>query len=245
MASSNSSIWSRFDEICVLSCTKYLSRMRTLTPRLNAVGIRDFSVHMNFDNPFEKFLLNNLNTASFSPNVMSCLMGTYAIIKTAYETGVESLLLLEDDVAFAKDTDMIGEAIESIPDDCDVAKLEWFFGCAENGSTNTDELFARPKHGGHWVNLDRHIIVGTGATAYNRKAMQFAIMWVEAGLRGKKIHPLDMWMRPGGKPKFINLYGAVPLVAVQSPVKESMNKCVKAYDERLFAKDGYIVGRDR
>ena len=72
---------------------------------------------------------NSLSTGRFKkPNEIGCAMEHYRIIKEAYETGMKSIFVMEDDIAFIKDKDYFKQCLDNIPENWDILMMSSYIG---------------------------------------------------------------------------------------------------------------------
>jgi len=116
-----------FDKVYVLSLPSFKSRYKFMEYQLNDLGI-----------PFEFMWgvdLGNINKDSLDYEIkypqafeeeqictgkdFSCSLNHYSAVYQAYEFGLNSILILEDDVCFLKNKDFIERSLNNIPKDAD------------------------------------------------------------------------------------------------------------------------------
>lgn len=208
--------WSRFDRVFVQCFTGYaLERQAALDAELERVGLWMAERHWACPNPFDDLLADRVGY--YKPKAVGgfqCVLGHYQIIKTAYERGFAHILVLEDDVRFLKDLDALGRAIESLPADYDVAKLEW------SRASNVDQQQDEPKDG-MWFRSNGVVLYGAAATAYSRKGMATVIERIEALVSsGRPLRNIDDL----GLYEEVSLvqYACKPVAAIQSAAFSSI-----------------------
>ena len=120
--------WDRFDRKTLLTFTGYQNRVEDVVSEISRVGMNDVNVQWQFPNPFESVLIGNLRHKKGLdlPGYMNCTMGHYSAVKTAYHLGLKTCLIMEDDIAFLKDVDEIRTIVNALPEDFDIAMLDWF-----------------------------------------------------------------------------------------------------------------------
>jgi hypothetical protein len=167
--------------------------------------------------------------AGFGP-FSELVFGMYSAMKTSLDLGARHVLLLEDDIEFMSDVDMVSAAFSALPPDYLVGRLSWMFGeCSvEPGTTAkwVPELGAHPKD--------------SGAACWSRAAMQHFVESVEGALL------------PGGvlgfcdtdgyyPPERSRVYLSVPLVARQREYRTRMcrKRNYDAHYARFMAPCGY------
>lgn len=107
-----------FDKIIVLHYAKNLNIEDRLNAELNRVGILQSGIcyiYENINSPLFDVLRNNMKCDVEhlkNASTMSCAWGHYSILKIAAIKGYKTTLILEDDIAFHKDIDVIENILE-------------------------------------------------------------------------------------------------------------------------------------
>lgn len=206
-------IWDRFDMVAVLSYTGYQDRQPALWAELERVGLKGrVEWFWNFPSPFTERFANSVRVSGEirDVNVFNCAMGHYRIVKTAYLLGKSHLLVLEDDVRFVKDAALLERTVRTLPDDYDVAKLEWFF--RTGGPV--------PAPDSPWMDpRGKFSTWGGCATAYSARGMEWKSRSMESAARYNDLHSL-MWPSDAYETernmRGMKLYVSYPCVATQS-----------------------------
>lgn len=124
--------WSIFDSIWGLTFTGYPERKAALEKEFKRVGILDsgrFNWRFTFPSIFDNILYDVTKkqlkrNSCINVPVLSCAMGHYGCIKTAYELGHNFALFLEDDIRFLKDIGKLADIFGSIPPCGDVINFD-------------------------------------------------------------------------------------------------------------------------
>ena len=66
-------------------------------------------------------------TPNIYGNVYDCGQQHFSIIKTSYERGLDSILIIEDDFGFSEGIDKLKEVFNNLPHDWDIIKFDTFF----------------------------------------------------------------------------------------------------------------------
>jgi len=207
------SIWDQFDAVAVISSTDYAHRKESLRAELARVGLLDrVEWFWDFDNPFMVRLANNLRLANdiFSIGGFRLNMNQYRAIKTLLELGCRHALVLEDDVRFLKDVGALADGLRSMPQDYDMAKLEWV-GYRGKGT------FV-PDISGPWCPLSGFDTRFSAAIAYSDVGMRWRVSRLEACADYSRLfeamHGFSAYDTSHGTGG-IHAYVATPLLAVQ------------------------------
>lgn len=170
--------WSIFDSIWGLTFTGYPERKAALEKEFKRVGILDsgrFNWRFTFPSIFDNILFDvtkkqlKHNTCMNVP-VMSCAMGHYGCIKTAYELGHNFALFLEDDIRFLKDIGKLAEIFKMIPPCGDVIN----FDVLPSGRKWNREKYDNMVRGGTYNDefFSYYDMCGASCYALSRKAMR-------------------------------------------------------------------------
>lgn len=184
--------WDRFDRKTLLAFTEYKDRYPLMMKELDRVGMRDVNVQWQFPSPFNDMLLETVRHEPWmNAGYMSNAMGHYMAISTAYYLGCKNVLIMEDDIRFLKDIRQVGEFVEALPEDFDVAKLDYIFKDYGGGGVTPERLDAwisERKANGYWSEFDS--LYSTGCYALSRKAMERMMFCFEAVQTAKRVGKL-------------------------------------------------------
>lgn len=122
MANELFELWKKFDIRILLTYTGY-NRIGDCRKELERVGIEEYDVIYDIDSPLKQIIHKNITTTGHLKNIgpFSCCIQHYKALKTAYTLGANSVLIMEDDIRFLKNTDMIRDILTSLPGDYDYA----------------------------------------------------------------------------------------------------------------------------
>ncbi|MBO6031777.1 MAG: hypothetical protein J6Q22_10015 [Prevotella sp.] len=111
------SIWGRFEYIACICFTGYKDRQISIIEELKRVGLLN-KVHFfwDFPSPYTKVLAQRLCKDSYHQKMFPVGYNNYRAIKTAYELGYSSILVMEDDIRFLKDLRLLAHTIRSLPE---------------------------------------------------------------------------------------------------------------------------------
>ena len=209
-------LWDRFSLKILLCCTAYKDRFKSIEPELKRVGITNYLVQWDISSsPLKDILHRIIRTDGFlrrRKGSFSCCLNHYKAIKTAYELGHPSVLILEDDIRFRKNLQFIMEVLQGLPLDYDYVQFEnlkpsvmseeEYFSLKDNNIVNK-----------YWRRFSN--LTGGGCYALSRKAMGIMLGLIEHsmiyGHPPLKINDLYV-----GQIKGINKYFCYPNVAVQA-----------------------------
>ena len=204
-----SHMWDRFDRVIVLAFTGYRDRIPPLMAELERVGLGDRAeLFWNFPSPFDAKFMSAVPRSSTvrKPSHFNEVMGHYRALKTGFGLGDNHVLVLEDDVRFIRNLPVLAEQLRLLPDDYDVAKLEWF--CHKGGPAAGDKPY--------WAQISGFDTAGGAAVAYSRKGMQWKITEMERAADGGMLFVNDRYDTQSGLAG-LRAYVAMPLLAVQDP----------------------------
>lgn len=125
--------WNKYvDHIYTISFTKnYPQRINKLNNELKYLNILDSGIYSIFYNiqsplPFYKLMFENMAHSESADKYGVYVNKTFAhykCIREAYELHYDHILILEDDVIFMKNKELIHEYLENIPDEYDLILL--------------------------------------------------------------------------------------------------------------------------
>lgn len=106
-----------------------------------------------------------LNNDKVFGNVFDCSFQHFSIIKTSYERGLESIMIMEDDFGFCASKETLSDIFNNLPEDWDIIKLDTILinrDYKDNGAY-FDECY------------DENVKFGTMCYALNRNGMKAVI----------------------------------------------------------------------
>lgn len=213
-------IWSMFDFKAACLFTGYKNREAALMKELERVGLGDAKIMWQFPTPFDAVMRRNVKgKAALRTGFFNSGMGHYRAIKTAYELGAKRSLIMEDDVRFLKDLELASKIVRDLPDDFDVALLDVLkpqkmpiSECLENRRKNMVSSF--------WCRFFN--MRSFACYAMSRRGMErWICLWEGAFKPGGFLRIGDQYMNRDMFGHDMNMYHAVPNVAIQNPVGTS------------------------
>lgn len=165
-----------FEEVYLLNLVERQDRYDIMHKQFDALNIKvkDYRVvkHPFFDVLANKCLNNDtpIEIPSLyigSGGVLSCTREHYTLIKSAYLRGVNSICIIEDDISFLKNINILEDYFNNLPDNWDILRI-----CSLRGKKEEEicKLYPNIK----WIpEINR--AWGTGCYALNRKAMEYII----------------------------------------------------------------------
>ena len=213
------SAWDRFERKYLTSYVKYQDRYRMMLSEFGRVGLTNVEVIWDFPSPYRDVLLNSVNMTGFCKKRNLFFIGqtNYRAIATAYHLGAKSVLVMQDDIRFLKDANLLNEIVESIPEDYDLAMMNHM----KPGAMQMEEyeqIFKKEKINGYWVRFDE--LTSSGCYAMSRKGMERYIKAYEEPVVscGRTIlyHDDFYYQRKFMGPD-ANLYVAHPVPSIQTP----------------------------
>lgn len=140
----------KFDKIYIISYIHNIEKRKTISEKLLSLGISDFEFVYGYD-------LHNL--ANFKdvkykgtdePNTpyyihaISCGLAHLAAVQLGYDSGANSILIMEDDILFYKDKKFIIDCLSNYPEDADIMQFGYLDYYKENLTTTFNKTFYRP-----------------------------------------------------------------------------------------------------
>jgi len=211
------SFWSRFDFKAACLFTGYKNRERSLFNELDRVGIDRVNRLWQFPTPFDSILKRaTRGKLSMHGGFFNSGMGHYRAIKTAYELGAERSLIMEDDIRFLKDVDLIREIVEDLPDDYDIALLDTFKAQKMSFDEWRDNA-KNKKVSKYWCRFNN--MRSFACYAMSRKGMERWIgQWEGAFSPSGFLRVADQYLKYECLGMDVNMYHAVLNVCIQAPV---------------------------
>ena len=119
-----------FDHIFILHHLPKASRlveMKCQLKHLNLDSSSDVSWEMTNDDVFSRCLYENYKNKFYTLTFgqFNCAYGHYKIISDSLLLGYDRILILEDDVAFLKDINLIQTYLDNIPKDADIVMFDY------------------------------------------------------------------------------------------------------------------------
>ena len=230
----HSDIWSRFTGRALACYTPYADRVARLRSEFARVGLSDVREFWQIPNPYDKLLMDaipNKRGLSGVPGHFSCSINHYRIAKTYLTLGVSDVLIMEDDIVFLKDTDLLRRVVTSLPADADVALFEW--RTARNRAGQNAESLSRGADDELWHRADDMQLVGCGMYYLSQKGLEWYVSKMEAATHGDVFRTSDGWFRRGA-------YGAgiVPYCArIRAAVQDSDARCNSRHSPTFVAQE--------
>lgn len=230
-------IWNKFDYKILLCCTKYKNRYRGARKELERVGLSDAVDFFDFDSPLKDILHARIKCDKQLYNKIgsfSCCLAHYRAIATAYQLGVERVLIMEDDIGFHKDLRFIQECIDTLPDDFDYAQFEH----VKPYNMSRDEYFSlkhQNKVSRYWRRFSN--LRGGCCYALSRSGMEGMIEEIEHCIATNiplKINDFYCSVLPN-----LDKYFCYPNVAVQCVLGESNANTAKYWED--YRTDGIDI----
>ena len=213
-----SSVWDRFEKKYLTCYTQYYDRYAALQKEFYRIGMRDVEVLWDFPSPYRNILLDNVPMTSFckKKNLFFIGQSNYRAIATAYYLGAQSVLIMQDDIRFLKDTTLLQKIIEGLPADYDLAMMNHM----KPSSMSMPEyasIFKQPKINGYWVRFRE--LTSSGCYAMSRKGMERYLRAYEKPAicnSGAILYHDDFYYQQKFMGDDANLYVAVPVPSIQT-----------------------------
>jgi len=175
-----------FEEIYCLALTEDAKRYKNAKAELEKIGVEN-EIHWwwtckkpiitNIANNIQSlhgkwYVLNYQKNKYLYTAAFDCFLNHYSIIKTAYNRGVNSILVMEDDINFIDDIDCIKYVFDHIPEDYDIIKFYNLHDCMYVSEVTIENM--------EWI-VDYARTASTEMYAMNRKGMKTFIDEIENG----------------------------------------------------------------
>lgn len=241
-------IWAdKFDAIYLLHFIPSKDRLAPALEELNRVGITDhpkFILDEKVFTPFDRIIFKNLRRPYYGDNmtekqrrILDISKQHYDVIKKAYESGYKRILIMEDDVCFLRDLDLIKTYITNMPNNFDIHILDYrFYQPMDSVKQTVEEKYNKAlaaKINDYYCNVsDFEAIHSAACYAINRTYMYHIIQNTEYQLQ-----PIDMLTcaTPGNIDEHMRFKRCIPVknVAIQRAIGSCAtggHKNVKIYE---------------
>lgn len=244
------SLYNYFEDIKILSLLKDKEKRFNIEQQCQKIFGEIYPYHDAVIFPHNQTIMNGFNifkTGSFNaPNEIGCAIEHYRIIKEAFEKGRESILIMEDDIAFIKDGEYFKNCMDNIPNGWDILMMSSYIGI------KTDEyidLLARSKS----VNTYWFIPFWPGwcsaCYALSRKGMQYYLTAQDKYFQVADM-PLYNALKYETNKKIVNTYFTKKPLAIQKDLLYSSNirnrdeiiekKKYNLYEQNIKESDYYL-----
>lgn len=127
-----------FDKIYVLHLANNNARLESFKKEFEKIGIKDYEIWWTSKRPwsvkialsafpktirdeyYDAYSKIDINTYGY---VFNCTFEHYSIIKQAYERGINSILICEDDIEFIKSKEEIEQIFNNLPENYSIVKF--------------------------------------------------------------------------------------------------------------------------
>lgn len=209
-------IFDKYDFKANVCFTGYKYRADLMDFEFKRVGLTEVYRVWNFPCPFDKVLQDHLDHVRLMGRVgfFNSVVGHYRAIKTAYCLGSERCLVMEDDIRFLRDIDLLEEIVRDIPPDADIA----LFDVLRPQKIPLPDFIShlqKDRVCRYWVRFVN--ARSAGCYSLSRKAMKRWIDALESPAlgRGGKMRLADQYFNIAHVGFDLNAYHAAPVAARQ------------------------------
>ena len=204
----------KFEYVGVVCFTGYVDRQRDLSKELVRVGLNDVHYHWDFPSPYKDALKRSIPMTRFNAKNSCFFIGlnNYKIIATAYHLGYRNVLVMEDDIRFLRDLNLLDEIISCLPEDYDLAMLDH----SKPGKMLPNDYLATFKSPvqRYWYEFSN--LRSSGCYAMSRKGMERYLSVYELAARGQAVlRNNDFYFSTQFLGTDMHLYAACPAPAIQ------------------------------
>lgn len=246
MGSLLSTLQKHFAQVYILTLSHRKDRQEIITSQFPSLGLPEpdttpfirWFYATSF--PHNDIIANAFNASRkgrfTKPAEYDCARNHYSMIKICRDIFPEDvhILILEDDILFCKDSQLLISYIENLPEDYDIAQFGGFTADPRISqyTSNASTHWVKHKHVGIWT---------TSAYALSRKGMEFYLTFMDK---------ICFWVADGPLYKaplsdtLINTYVArEPLViqaskhAVSSDIRTEENDTIDYDNQNMYEKD--------
>lgn len=202
------SIWERFDGIYALCCEKYQERIPHLKEELKRVDLLDrVEIKIDLKNPFIDYLAKNIRYGMAGrSHWFRCGYSHYKVILEALYAGKQHILMMEDDIAFLKDKNLLARFVNSLPANYDFAMFDKSWRIDQSSSFDKAQF--------EWHGFIK--FHSSGCYAMSRKGMEKYVRLYEDSLAKGTVMNNDQYFDRKYLGDELVLYAAYPNVAMQN-----------------------------
>lgn len=168
-------IWKRFfDRIFCVHYVEYKQREAHIKNELKRIGISDSGIlewRYTYKNEFEQNLAKYLRVSACSL-IGPLFIETKRIIAQSLYEGYKRILVIEDDVSFLNDTNVIDSILEDMPEDANVIQFTKMTNMIPARIMKWNYLVANKKINDSYVIADGNVFWDGGCYALSRKGME-------------------------------------------------------------------------
>ena len=119
----------KFDKVYVISYIHNVDKRKTISDKLLSLGIYDFEFIYGYDlhnlSNFKDIMYKGTDDSntSYYIHAISCGLAHLAAVQLGYDSGANSILIIEDDVLFYKDKKFIIDCLSNYPEDADLIQF--------------------------------------------------------------------------------------------------------------------------
>lgn len=190
-------MWDRFDMRLLLTCDRYADRLPSVRAELSRVGLEVRELRSGF--------IPGLVGGRVPLGLQIAHMSAY---REFLCSGCSTMLIVEDDVRFLKDTELVRSLVDRLPQDFDEARFCW-------GGARGDALRARAP----WARVGKNAATCymTACYALSRRAAGACLAFAEDVL-AERLPPLCQDLRIPWYPRDFRVYVSVPPAATVASV---------------------------
>lgn len=244
------SLYNYFEEVKILSLLKDKEKRNNIEEQCNRVFGEIYPYHNAVIFPHNQTIMqgfNAFNTGSFKkPNEIGCAMEHYRIIKEAFEKGIETIFIMEDDIAFIKDDNYFKNCMDNIPDNWDILMMSSYIGIRTN---NYIDLLARSESVNTYWFIPFWPGWCTACYALSRKGMQYYLACQDKYFQVADM-PLYNALKYDTNKKIVNTYFTKKPLAIQKDLLYSSDirnkeeilekKKWNLYEQNIKESDYYL-----
>lgn len=157
-----------FDKVYLINLVEHQERLHDMLDQFDYLEIRDkVEIHQTCTHPHEEIIMDAFHQSKQGlfnvPRAVSCTREHYTIIKCAYLSGMNSIMIIEDDCQFLNKIDILQQYFDNLPNDWDVLRINCLRGSTEERHFKDKDTLWDRQFIGIW---------GSGCYALSRKAMK-------------------------------------------------------------------------
>lgn len=209
---------SKYDMVISLRCTRCKTRIPSLEKELDRVGLVPDACSWSVPDAVEQAALPLMRVVALvkTGGYASCTFNHYRAIRTAYELGANRVLLVEDDVRFLKNLELLSKIVANTP--CvDIAMYDLVSDGAPRPTTADIRRMLDESVQNFWATPQRHPC-SMACVGLTRRGMSILLSHLCDAFDGHgRFDVIDGYLDRRRLPPGTEIKVAWPLAAVQAP----------------------------
>ena len=150
-----------FDKIYVINLVENIKRKKFIEYEFKKYGLKFEFIHTpDFYNLFDKYKEEIFNIYDLWGNkinlrLLGCTLGNYMAVKQAYEFGYNNVLVIEDDICFTKNKQLLEYYLNNVPKNADV--IRYAFRCIDEDNLSLIESIHKDNYNNDYLLVGKDV----------------------------------------------------------------------------------------